>query len=125
MKARDWCKALAVLAASLVVAGCGMVSKQKYEEADARALKATASLNETTAALEKAKAEKTVRDQVGAIAKELDQARAKVKDAEQLSATIQKLTQDNKQLQAALDRLKSMAAPRTEPNVPAAGAATR
>jgi len=28
-------------------------------------------------------------------------------------------------LQAALDRLKSMAVPKTEPNVPAAGAATR
>jgi chromosome segregation ATPase len=138
-----------------------MVSKKKYEDADARAAKATTSLNETTAALEKAKAEnvklegslkqkmeqiaaikveakkasdelkaefkkvsdelKAAREQVVAIAKELEQAKVKAKDAEQLTATIQKLTLDNKQLQTAIERLRSMAVPKGEPNAPASG----
>jgi len=164
MKARDWRKVLAVLVASMVVAGCGMVSKKKYEEADARALKATTSLNETTQALEKVKALnaqletslkqkaeqvaalraeakkaseaikaevkklsdelKAARDQVGAIAKELSQAMTKAKEAEQLGTKVQALEQANKQLQMALERLKSPV-PKVESNAPTAGAATK
>jgi predicted RNase H-like nuclease (RuvC/YqgF family) len=165
MKARDWRMVLAVLAASIMVTGCGMVSKQKYEEADARAAKATTSLNEMTAALEKVKVEneklvaslkqkneqivtikaeakkateelkaefkkvsdelKAAHEQVAAITKDLEQAKVKVKEAEQLVASIQKLTLENKQLQATIEKLKSMAVPKAEPNAPAAGPVRR
>ena len=159
MKSRNWLKVLAVLVASMVLAGCGMVSKQKYEEADARASTATTRLNETTATLEKVKAEnvkldaslkqkleqitaikaeakkasdelkaefkkvadelKGAREQVAAIAKDLEQTKVKALAADQLAATIQKLTMENKQLQAAIEKLKAMAMPKTEPGTPA------
>jgi len=165
MKARDWYKVLAVLVASMVVAGCGMVSKQKYEEADVRATKAMTSLNEVTAALDKVKAEnvkleaslkqkleqivaikaearkasdelnaevkkvsnelKMAREQVAAIAKELEQTKVKAREAEQLNAKAQGLEMQNKQLQMTIDKLKGMAVPKTEPDAPASGSGRR
>jgi chromosome segregation ATPase len=57
MKARVCVMGLALVAASWLVAGCNMVDKKKYEEADARAVQATTRLNDTQAALDKAKAD--------------------------------------------------------------------
>jgi hypothetical protein len=57
MKARDLRLGLALLAGCWLVSGCNMVDKKKYDEADAMALQATTRLNDTTAALDKAKAD--------------------------------------------------------------------
>jgi chromosome segregation ATPase len=164
MKARDLGLGLTLLAGCWLVSGCNMVDKKKYDEADARALQATTRLNDTTAALDKAKADnakletaakqkdgqiaslkaetkqaldaaraemkkvsdelKAAKDRLDNLARQLEQATAKAKDADQLSATVQKLEQENKKLQAMADKLKTQAA-KTEPNAPTTGAATR
>jgi chromosome segregation ATPase len=165
MKARDLGLGLTFLAGCWLVCGCNMVDKKKYDEADARALQATTRLNDTTAALDKAKADcakleaavkqkdsqiaslkaenkqavdaakaeakrmsdelKAVRDRADNLARQLEQANAKAKDADQLSATVQKLEQENKKLQTTVDRFKTQTAAKGEPNAPTTGAAPR
>ncbi len=115
MKTRDWGMVLAVLAASMVVAGCGAEYKKKAEEADARALQATNNLNEATASLEKARAEVTKleatlkqrTDQLAALrtesSKQIDSLKADVKRLsdelkaarDQIAAVTQQLGQAN------------------------------
>ncbi len=165
MKARDLGLGLALLAGCWLVSGCNMVDKKKYDEADARALQATTRLNDTTAALDKAKADnakletaakqkdsqiaslkaetkqaldavkaemkkvsdelKAAKDRVDGLARQLEQANAKAKDADQLGATVQKLEQENKKLQATVEKLKTQVAAKSEPNAPTTGAAPR
>jgi predicted RNase H-like nuclease (RuvC/YqgF family) len=67
---------------------------------------------------------KAAKDRLDNLARQLEQATAKAKDADQLGATVQKLEQENKKLQAMVDKLKTQAA-KTEPNAPTTGAATR